>query len=144
MRLLSRSRSVQIPKLRPSDWNDLAWITIFTGENADQARSAAEKAAQMTNFQSPAVLQTLAISQAADLHFKDARATGYVFANLSGDSGEMNTIFGRIAEQLGLPEVALDYYRRVPKQDDSLLSNYSLAQERIKNVNPQIEKNRSQ
>ena len=116
------------PNASASDWNDLAWATLFTRQNAPDAMAAAEKAAQLTNFSSPAILHTLAIAQASSSHVKDALATAYKFAAISYDSGEMHTIFGTIAYQVGLLDVASQYLAAVPKDSLSRLSNYSFAQ----------------
>jgi Flp pilus assembly protein TadD len=119
------------PDATAADWNDLAWTTIFTRQNAKDALAAAEKAAQLTNFANAPILHTLAITQAGAGQLKDAIATGYKFAALSGDPGEMHTIFGRITEELGLFDVARQYYALVPPQDSIRLSNYSFAQLRL-------------
>lgn len=122
------------PNAVAADWNELAWVTLFTSQNSAPAKAAATKAAELTNFSSPAILHTLAIAQASTLQQKDALSTAYKFALISAESGEMETIFGTIAEQSGLPEVASEYYARVPKDDGIRLSNYAFAQLQLHNL----------
>jgi tetratricopeptide (TPR) repeat protein len=119
------------PNASAIDWNDLAWTTLFTRQNAVDAQAAAEKAAQLTKFNSPPILHTLAIAQASASQVKDALSTSYKLSNISGDSAEMYSVFGRIAEEIGLPGVASGYYGAVPKDSASHLSNYSFAQLRL-------------
>jgi predicted Zn-dependent protease len=119
------------PNASAADWNDLAWTILFTGQNANDAVTAAEKAAELTKFESAAILHTLAIAQANAGRLKEAIATGYKFAALSGDPGEMHTIFGRITEEVGLVEVARQYYDAVSQQDGIRLSNYAFARSRL-------------
>lgn len=119
------------PNASAADWNDFAWTTLFTQQNAGEAKAAAEKAAQATNFSSSAILHTLAIAQASALDLKDALSTGHKFAGLSGDLSEMYTIFGKIAEEVALPDTAIQYYSLVPKQESAGLSPYMFAQLRL-------------
>jgi tetratricopeptide (TPR) repeat protein len=119
------------PNAAPADWNDLGWSLLFTGQNAADALKAAEKAAQLTSSSVAPVLHTLAIAQANAGHLKEAIATGYQFQDLSGDRGELQTIFGRIAEELQLVDTAREYYSTVPKENGAAFSNYSFAQTRL-------------
>jgi hypothetical protein len=119
-----------------TDWNDLAWVSLFVPQEGPGAQAAAEKAAQMSKSGNSAVLHTLAIAQASNGHLKDAIATAYKISVLSGDPGEMETIFGRIAEELGLSDVARGYYSAVQKDSGSALSNYAYAQMRLSALKP--------
>ena len=125
------------PNAAPADWNDLAWTILFTGQNAAAALQAAEKAAQLTNSSIAPVLHTLAVAQANAGRLKEAIATGYQFQDVSGDRGELQTIFGRIAEELQLVDTAREYYSSVPKQNGAAFSNYSFAQSRLSRLPPQ-------
>jgi hypothetical protein len=118
------------------DWNDFAWMSLFVPQNGPEAEAAAEKAVQMMKSGNSAVFHTLAIAQASNGHIKDAIATGYKICVLSGDAGQMETIFGRIAEELGLSDVARGYYSEVQKDNGSELSSYSYAQMRLLALKP--------
>ena len=114
-----------------ADWNDLAWTSLFTGQNASAAKTAAEKAAQLTNFDSAAILHTLALAQAAALDLKDAIETAHKLDQISGNYSEMCTVSGLISEQFGLADVAAEYYGQVTEEGGSRLSNYALARVRL-------------
>ncbi len=119
------------PKASPLDWNDQAWVNLFAQPGEKPMQAAAEKAAELDR--NPAILHTLAIVQAASGDLKDARATAYRLMDTVDDPDESLTIFGRIAEQLDLPNVAADYYKRVKKSaGNSTLSTYAFAQMRLK------------
>jgi predicted Zn-dependent protease len=122
-------------KASSADWNGRAWIGLFTGDETKAGLQAAEKANQLTQGRNPEVLHTLALVQASNGDLKGARATTDRLMNGIGDSDELFTIFGRIAEQLDLREVAASYYQRVKKHDiNSTLSLYSFAQMRLKSL----------
>ncbi len=122
------------PGATAADWNELAWVTLFTQKNAEAAKAAATKAAELANFSSPAILHTLAIAQANAFDLKDALGTAYKFASISGDPGEMHTIFGIICENSGVTDAAAQYYQSVPKEEGIRLSNYSFAQLRLQGL----------
>lgn len=119
------------PDATAADWNDLAWTTLFTQQNAPDAKAAAEKAAQLTNFNSAPILHTLALAQAAAADLKGAIATAQKFDSISGNSNEMYTISARIAEQCGLTNIASEYYSHVPEEPGPRLSNYAFARLRL-------------
>jgi tetratricopeptide (TPR) repeat protein len=123
------------PAAAAVDWNDFAWTMLFTGENSGEVLTAAEKAATLTKFESAPVLHTLALAQATAGHLKDAVATGFRLDDITGDEGELRTIFGRIAEELGLADVARSDYTSVPVES-AALSNYSYAQFRLTHLKP--------
>ncbi len=121
------------PKASGFDWNDLAWVDLFAHADAKSMEEAADKAVELTGARSFAVVHTLAVVQASTGRLKDARANGYQLLERSGDADELLTIFGRIAEQLDIRDVAAEYYKRVKKPDsNSALSAYSFAQMRLK------------
>jgi predicted Zn-dependent protease len=121
-----------------SDWNDLAWTTLFTGENASAALNAAEKAVQLTNGRNAAILHTFGLAQASNGRLKDAIATGYKLDDISGDVNELQTIFGRVAEEVGLTGAAKAHYSAVLPEKDTTISNYSFAQLRLAKLNTNI------
>ncbi len=119
------------------DWNDRAWLGLFTPIDPKLMRDAAEKALELTHGRNPSVLQTLAVVQASTGKLQDARANAYRLADQLGDSDEVLTVFGRIAEELDLRDIAAGYYRRVKKpQADTELSNYAFAQMRLRELAP--------
>jgi len=123
------------PKATAFDWNDLAWIGLFTESDAKAVRNAAEKAAQLTQTRNAGILQTLALVQASTGSLQQARLNAYRLLDQATDIDEVLTIFGRIAEELDLPNVAMDYYHRVKKPEGNLaLSNYAFVQMRLKKM----------
>ncbi len=121
------------PKASGFDWNDLAWVDLFVHADEKSMQGAADKAVELTGGRSAAVLHTLAVVQASTGRLKDARANGYELMDRSGDPDQVLTIFGRIAEQLEIRDVAADYYSRVKKpESNSALSAYRFAQMRLK------------
>jgi tetratricopeptide (TPR) repeat protein len=111
------------PKATAFDWNNLAWLGLFTEMPASQMLAAAERSTH---------LDTLALVQAATGHLEEARNNAYRLAEMSAGPDEIATVFGRIAEELQLPAVAAGYYSRVRKQEPgATLSNYAFAQMRL-------------
>jgi phage terminase Nu1 subunit (DNA packaging protein) len=101
--------------------------------DAKSMLDAAEKAAKMTQGRNSDVLHTLALVQADTGQLKAARENAYELINSGFNSNELLPIFGRIAEELNLPELAGDYYRRVETPDaESVTSIHSFAQMRLK------------
>ena len=97
--------------------------------------ASAQKAAELSQGRNPSVLQTLAVVQAGAGAVNDARANAYQLLNRSPDIDDLLTIFGRIAEQLDLPDVARDYYSRVKKREtDATPSNYDFARLRLEKM----------
>jgi putative intracellular protease/amidase len=119
-----------------SDWNDLAWTDLFAETGAlQQMKAAAEKAVELTESSNLAVLHTSAVVQATAGDLKDARAAGYRLLAAEGVSDDVLTTFGRIAEEIGLPSAAREYYARVAKpENNSALSAFAYAQRRLREL----------
>jgi len=124
------------PKAEASDYNMLAWSTLFFTRREGPDLESAQRAVQMSerNF---GALHTLATIYAELGRLKEAREVLLQALDVSGaDEPESNSwyTFGRIAEQYGEVDVALVDYGKVTPPDDIRNiagSTYSLALNRI-------------
>ena len=124
-------------KAEAQDLNGIAWTSLFTGrvEQADLETSI--KSTQLGQ-NSPAALHTLGCVYAEMGKTKEAREVlVQAMDQLGLDEPDANYwyAFGRIAEQYGEREVALQYYRNVerPSKETQIpSSSYRLAQNRLK------------
>ena len=120
------------PKATVFDWNNLAWLGLFTEMSESKQQAAA---ARLSQNRDPSILHTLALVQAATGHLNEARSNAYRLADIAADPDQTATVFGRIAEELDLPEVAASYYTRVKKlEPDLTLSNHAFAQMRLNHI----------
>lgn len=130
------SKIVHLDGAQASDFNDLAWESLFIGKTGTQDLSYAVKAAQLNK--TFAELHTLGCVYAELGKTNEARDVlieAMDTANM--DDLDANTwyAFGRIAEQYGEREVAIADYRQIekPKPDTAIPdSSYELAQLRLK------------
>ena len=121
----------------PHDYNRLAWDSLFVGQVDDEAIERAEKACEMTSELDPSLLHTLATLYAERGRQADAYRTILKALTLHNDGEPMPHdwyVFARIAESLGLPDLAKSYYRKVEPDEGKLsanLSTFELAKRRI-------------
>jgi transglutaminase-like putative cysteine protease/tetratricopeptide (TPR) repeat protein len=138
----SRRRLVELGKANASDFNELAWITLFAPPVSDQALDDARRAVEISKRRSHGTLHTLAALQAERNQLSEAGAT---LAEAIDDNGGRPVpsdyyVLGRIAEQLGLRDEALANYRQVKEPTNAATSSTSsqrLAEGRIRALTAQ-------
>ena len=119
--------------------NSIAWFSLFTGKVRQSDIAAAIKATQMDRDDA-AILHTLACLYAETGQTKDAHdllLRGMDDLNLEQPDDDYWYAFGRIAEQYGENQVAIDDYRKLEKPRHVLAlstSGYLLAQRRLKTL----------
>lgn len=119
------------------DYNGLAWSDLLAGSVTKATDAAIEKAMLLSNGTEHHILHTLAAIQAEEGKPNEARATLLQRMEFAG-SEEPNDddwyVFGRIAEQYGLPDAAKAMYARVaPPKNEAIirLTSYALTQRRL-------------
>lgn len=134
----SRLRQVvKSGKATANDYNELAWLLLERGRVDDEALDFGQRAASLSDYQRAAYLHTLASLYAE----KGRTAEAYRILVQSLDARANETagpddwyVFGRLAEQYGLPDVARKYYKRVaaPKSPEAeAMSTHALAARRL-------------
>jgi predicted Zn-dependent protease len=123
-------------KATANEYNDLAWLLLEQGRMDDEALDLGQRAATLSEYGAP-YLHTL-----ASLYVEKGRtAESYRILVQAIDARGNGTadpddwyVFGRLAEQYGLPDVARKYYKRVspPKSPaHEPMSTHSLALRRL-------------
>ena len=128
---------VKSGKAKANDYNELAWLLLERGRVDDEALDFGQRAATLSEYQRSAYLHTLASLYAE----KGRTAEAYRILLQSIDARVNETaspddwyVFGRLAEQYGLPDVARKYYKRVPPPKspaDEPMSTHALAARRL-------------
>ncbi len=130
-------RFIREEKWQPSasEYNSLAWTSLFQPSVSDQALEYARKAVNLTKSGERAILHTLAALYAATGRFEDARAQMDRCLELTIDGEPENEdwyVFGRIAEGYGFPVSARSAYLKVlPSAFPDPTSTWELAQKRL-------------
>ncbi len=127
------------PKVAASDWNQLAWISLFTGVTGNAALDAANTAMRLTQNRSRNIVHTLGCVQAATGDTASARKQLKQYLELTG-SDEIDDaarlLSGLIAEQLGFHDLARERYGAIKKAEfREATSTYELAQLRLAVMN---------
>ena len=118
-------------------YNAVAWMYLFKPVVDDAAFEYARKAVNMSNNNNTAILHTLAALYAEFGRCEEARNTLDRVMTLSGSSEPSSDdwyVLGRIAEEYGMIESALYYYKKVEKPESiagQYDSSYTLAIRRI-------------
>jgi tetratricopeptide (TPR) repeat protein len=115
-------------KATPADFNNLAWITVFTGDPDGQGLRNAQRAVDLSQHEDAFSLHTLATIYAESGKTAEARQTILQAFELD-ETGEaanaMWSVVGRIAEQYGEAAAASDFYARVKAPEPPESSDYS-------------------
>lgn len=125
-RVLQRSRP------RPVDYNQHAWTAIFANGDLEKAIENARQATTMdANY---ANLNTLAVLYAEQGKSAEARDT--LLQSLDANVEEKVEpadwyVVGRIAENYGIRDVALEAYKKIEKENERGASVWELAQKRL-------------
>ena len=119
------------------DWNNEAWLTLFLPAELKPAGDAANTANRLTQGRNSAYVHTLAAIQAETGQLKEARQSLVRYLGFFDASTPINAsaqyLMGRIAEGLGMPEIAEKFYSALSKPKvDSGDDAYDLAQIRLK------------
>ena len=118
-------------------YNAVAWMYLFKPVVDEKALEYARKAVNMSNNNNTAILHTLAAMYAEFGRCEEARNTLNRVMVLSGSSQPSSDdwyVLGRIAEEYGMLESALFYYKKVEKPQSissQYDSSYTLALRRI-------------
>jgi transglutaminase-like putative cysteine protease len=120
--------------------NSLAWLLLVRGHADDEALELAQRAAQQPRGKTHAVLHTLGALLAERGRTSEAYQVMTQAINASDEAVPDAVdwyVFGRMAEQYGLPEVARGLYARVEKPTGSeAFSTFHLAQARLAALGP--------
>jgi transglutaminase-like putative cysteine protease/Tfp pilus assembly protein PilF len=115
--------------------NSLAWLLLVRGHADEQALELAQRAAQQPRGKTHAVLHTLGALLAERGRTSEAYQVMTQAINAADEPVPEEAdwyVFGRMAEQYGLPDVARGLYARVEKPAGSeAFSTYHLAQARL-------------
>jgi hypothetical protein len=126
-------RLIAAARANASDFNRVAWDTLFYRSADDKTLDAAKRAVELTQRQVRPLLHTLATIYAEIGRPVDAREILLEAVELSG--GELDPeddyILGRIAEDYGMTATAVGHYRKVPLPSNLRTATYTLAQRRI-------------
>jgi transglutaminase-like putative cysteine protease/predicted Zn-dependent protease len=128
---------VKSGKATANDYNEIAWLLLERGRVDDETLDFGQRAATLSEYRQPSYLHTLASLYAE----KGRTAEAYRILVQSIDARAKETagpddwyVFGRLAEQYGLPDVARKYYKKVPppkSPDGEPMSTHALATRRL-------------
>jgi tetratricopeptide (TPR) repeat protein len=129
-------------KATATDYNSLAWLSLFDGPVDQDALHAAQQANLLTKSNNFSIMHTLACLYADMGKTEDARQLllqGMKADAIDTPDSAVWFAFGMIYEQYGLPDAATAAYRKVEKQPDDISAaedTYVLAQQRLKKLEP--------
>ncbi len=121
-------------------YNAVAWMDLFKPVPDPKGLQYARTAVNLSDGRNGAILHTLASQYAEAGRCKEARKTLDEVIALSGDdepSSDDWYVLGRIAEEYGMKDSALKYYRKVKKpeiESEVYNSAYILAVRRLKKL----------
>ncbi len=140
---------VKSGKATANDYNQLAWLLLERGRVDDETLDFGQRAASLSEYQRAAYLHTLASLYAE----KGRTAEAYrilvqsLDARVDENAGPDDWyVFGRLAEQYGLPDVARKYYKRVPppkSAEGEPMSTHALAARRLAALGDEVKKPQS-
>ena len=123
------------------DYNLIVWSHLMNSSITEATTAAIQQAMLLSKGEEPGILHTVAAIQAETGKPGQARVTILQRMDLSGSEQPDDDdwyVFGRIAEQYALPDVAKDMYAKLARpKDESLvrMSSYALAQRRLEVLN---------
>ena len=114
-------QSIQAGKASANDFNQLAWLLLERGRVDDAALDFGQRAATLSDYKQAAFLHTLACLYAEQ--GRTAEAYRIILQSIGTRADEAPGaedwyVFGRLAEQYGLPDVARKYYRKVARPEE--------------------------
>jgi tetratricopeptide (TPR) repeat protein len=127
-------KTVEAPEPSADDYNAYAWTALFAGGNLDAAIEEARHADGKEPDSYP-ILNTLAVLYAEQGKSAEARETLLKSLEASPEREPRGAdwyVVGRIAENYGISDAAIDAYKRIQKPDAAVhASVYELAQKRL-------------
>jgi tetratricopeptide (TPR) repeat protein/transglutaminase-like putative cysteine protease len=123
-------RLVASGRATPADYNERAWAALFRKGADEHALDDARRAAEMSNRRAGGVLHTLAALEAGLGRNREAYAT-LIESIDAGDGKPIPSdyyVLGRIAENLGLVDVAVAEYRKVVRKNPARPSPFDAAE----------------
>jgi tetratricopeptide (TPR) repeat protein len=132
-------RILESGKAEYGDYNAQAWNTLFNGSTNEEALQAAQKSALLSRNKKFSSLHTLASIEAELGHTAEAREVLLRAMQVDGleePNSQCWYVLGRIAEQFGELEAALNAYKKVTVSETKEIAStdiYELAQKRMKN-----------
>ncbi len=130
-------RLVASGRAAPHDYNNRAWNALFRNGADEHALDDARRAVEMSQRHASGILHTLATIEAALGKNREAYAT--LLESIDAGDGKPFPgdyyVLGRIAENLGLTDVALAEYRKVMPRDPTKPTPFdtsALAEARIR------------
>ncbi|MBF5041869.1 DUF3857 domain-containing protein [Aggregicoccus sp. 17bor-14] len=126
-------------KANPSTYNNLAWYALFTGaEVSPQTIEDAERAATLSKYERPSVLNTLATVYAEAGRGPQAHELLLKYMAQSDERSEPTPsdwyVHARVAEGYGLLDTARSAYQKVREENPSPSSAVHLAKRRLENL----------
>lgn len=121
---------------KPNDYNQHAWTSIFAKADLEKAIEEAQHATNAVP-DDYAMLNTLAVLYAEHGRSAEARETLLKCVELHEDDDLQSEdwyVVGRIAENYGIADAAIEAYERVVKPEQVPGSTYQLAQWRLKEL----------
>ncbi|MEA1910201.1 MAG: hypothetical protein U9N32_00810, partial [Spirochaetota bacterium] len=121
-------------------YNAVAWMDLFDPELDETALEYARQAVTLSNSNNPPILHTLSALYAEFGRCEEARNTLDRVMALSGSSKPSSDdwyVLGRIAEEYGMIDSAVFYYKKVEKPESiagQYDSSYTLAERRLKTI----------
>lgn len=127
----------------PADYNNHAWSALFAGTNLDDAIAHAQRAVTIAPESYPS-LNTLAVLYAEQNSSTEAREV--LLRSLVAKDDDLEGadwyVVGRIAENYGLREPAIDAYRRIERPERVEGTSWQLAQKRLAHLAPEAKAKR--
>lgn len=126
-------------KAGADQYNESAWLALFRGRADERTMEMAQRAASLSEYRDYAILHTLATVYAEQ--GKAAEAYRLILQALEIKDAEPGVsdwyVFGRLAEQYGLPEIARTYYEKAnggAEEDPNPVSTIHLVRKRLEEL----------
>jgi tetratricopeptide (TPR) repeat protein len=128
-----------IDELAPldNDYNEAAWIALFTGKELDKAIENAQRATAGGRGAAGSLHTLAALYAERGKNLEARQALVQSLERRIADTLSPNDwyVVGRIAENYGVPEAAVAAYKRVEKSPEQPLSSWELSQRRLAALN---------
>jgi tetratricopeptide (TPR) repeat protein/transglutaminase-like putative cysteine protease len=122
-------------RVRAGDYNQYAWMAAFqSGANLEEAIEQARQGVALSPDNS-AIMHTLALLYAEtgqSAEARDALLRSMDAASRDEPAGHDWYVLGRIGENYGITDEAIEAYKRVTKPEETFGSTWELAQRRLK------------
>lgn len=110
-------RILDTGRAHADQYNTAAWIALVRGRADERVLELAQRAASLSDYRDHAILHTLATVYAEQGKTAEAYRVILQALELKGEPGVDDWyVFGRLAEQYGLPDAARRYYEKAGAQ----------------------------